>query len=273
MPEDNHYLDEQSRFIVIGGARVHYKREGTGPVLVLLHGSGSSLQCFDEMVPLLLPHFEVVRLDLPGCGASAPMPDQDYRIESFVRFVNDFAQRLSLRKFQLGGNSLGGNIAWNFALDYPRKVERLFLLNATGYPEKSLPAAFYLARNAFGRFVLRRMFSKRSTEKNLLRLVGSKTELDVAVIDRVYTLMAIPANREAFISFARTDQLDRSMELGNIKTLTLIMRGEKVDGQHFARDIPGSRDLVFAGVGRLLPEEAPQDVVESILGFQVHHDA
>ncbi|MBE8591552.1 alpha/beta hydrolase [Pseudomonas sp. MAFF 301449] len=273
MREEHPYLDAQSRFIVIGGKRVHYKREGSGPVLVLLHGSGSSLQCFDGVLPALQAHFEVVRLDLPGCGASAPMPEQDYRIETFVRFVNEFVERLSLKEFQLVGNSLGGNIAWNFALDYPDKVELLFLLNATGYPEKSLPAAFHLARNAFGRFVLRRMLSRRSTTKNLHSLIGPRTVLDDAVIDRVYALMAIPANREAFISFARTDQRDRSPELRKVKTPTLVLRGEQVDGQYFARDIPGSKEIVLTGVGRLLPEEAPQEIIESILNFQVPYDA
>ncbi|MCK6254656.1 alpha/beta fold hydrolase [Pseudomonas fragi] len=264
MPDERSYQDAQSRFIVVGGTRVHYKREGKGPVIVLLHGSGSSLQCFDKLVPALQQNFEVVRLDLPGCGLSGAMRDSDYRIDAYVRFVNDFVKRLALGKFQLGGNSLGGNIAWNFALDHRDKVQRLILMNATGYPEKSLPAAFHLARNPIGRFLLRRLLSRRSTEKNLRKLVGPRTVLDDAMIDRTYRMMSIPANREAFIHFANTDQRDRSSEIGNIKTPTLVLRGEQVDGQYFARDIAGSQDVVLAGVGRLLPEEAPEDIVASI---------
>ncbi|WDU65627.1 alpha/beta hydrolase [Pseudomonas poae] len=264
MPDERFFQDAQSRFVVIGGTRVHYKREGKGPVIVLLHGSGSSLHCFDKLVPALQQNFEVVRVDLAGCGLSGAMPGSDYRIEAYVRFVKAFVERLGLSRFQLGGNSLGGNIAWNFALDHRDNVQRLILMNATGYPEKSLPAAFHLARSALGRLVLRRLMSRRSTAKNLRKLVGPRTVLEEAVIDRVYSMMSIPANREAFIHFANTDQRDRSADIGNIRAPTLVLRGERVDGQYFARDIPGSQEVVIAGVGRLLPEEAPAEIVNSI---------
>ncbi|NWD73691.1 alpha/beta hydrolase [Pseudomonas gingeri] len=264
MPDEHSLQDAQSRFIVVGGTQVHYKREGKGPVIVLLHGSGSSLQSFDKLVLALRQNFEVVRLDLPGCGLSGAMPGSDYRIDAYVRFLNNFVQRLVLSRFQLGGNSLGGNIAWNFALDHCDKVQRLILMNATGYPEKSLPAAFHLARNPIGRFLLRRFLSRRSTAMNLRKLVGTRTVLDEAVIDRTYQMMSIPANREAFIHFANTDQRDRSGEIRNIRAPTLVLRGEQVDGQYFARDITGSQEIVLAGVGRLLPEEAPDEIAASI---------
>ncbi|SEC42581.1 hypothetical protein SAMN05216489_00708 [Streptomyces sp. 3213] len=53
-----------SRFAVVGGLRIHYKRAGGGPALVLLHGSASSLQHFDSVADLLSKSFDVIRPDL-----------------------------------------------------------------------------------------------------------------------------------------------------------------------------------------------------------------
>lgn len=266
MPMADAYLDPQSRFISIDGTRVHFKREGRGDAVVLLHGSGSSLHCFDAITDLLKEHFEVIRLDLPGHGLTAPRGDRDYRIGAYVSFLKKFVTELGLDRFSLVGNSLGGNVAWNFALDHAQCLQHLVLMNATGYPEKSLPLAMRVARLPFGGSLIKAMFSRRATARNLRGLMGtSKSRLDDKLIDRVHALMSIPANLQAFIEFARTDQVDRSHEIALIRVPTLILRGESVDGQNFRRDIKHSQEIVFSGAGRLLPDEVPDKVASTIL--------
>lgn len=269
MPTVRDYQDACSLFVEVERLRVHYKREGCGPVLVLLHGSGSSLHCFDEVVPRLVGAYEVIRLDLPGAGLTDPRRDQDYRIETYVRFLEKFTQALSVNRFSLGGNSLGGNIAWCFALDYPHKVQNLLLMNATGYPGKKLPLAMRLAKSSIGRFILRSMISRPATKNNLMKLVGPRMgEVSEAMVDRVYTLMAEPENKQAFINLARTDQRDRSLEIRNIIAPTIVMRGGSVDGQYFARDIKNSMEIVLPDVGHLMPEEAPREIADAVMkGF------
>lgn len=259
------FVDRHSQFMSVDGMRVHFKREGRGPTIVLLHGSGSSLHCFDQVVPTLASTCDVVRLDLPGFGLTGPRPDRDYRIESYVSFLERFVSTLSIRRFSIAGNSLGGNIAWNFALDHPERVHHLILMNATGYPGKSLPAAMRLARNPLARALLRRWIPRSATARNLRKVVGSRmSSIDEAIVDRVHALTNRPGNRQAFIDLANTPQRDRSAEIRLIKAPTLVLRGESVDGQHFARDIPGSREIVYAGVGHLLPDEAPIEVARAI---------
>ncbi len=259
------YRDNNSQFVPIDGMQVHYKREGRGPSVLLLHGSGSSLHCFDGVVRILQASHEVVRLDLPGFGLTGARPDRDYRIATYVAFLQRFSSALSLPTFSLVGNSLGGNIAWNFALDHPKQVRHLVLMNATGYPEKSLPLAIWLARNPIGQFLLRRLISRRATERNLRQLIGPRTaQLDAALVDRVYTFMSQPGNLQAFIDQSNTQQRDRSSDISCIQVPTLILRGGSVDGQHFARDIPVSHELVFQGVGHLLPDEIPAEIAGAI---------
>jgi pimeloyl-ACP methyl ester carboxylesterase len=266
MPAVSAYRDRQSRFISIDGMSIHYKREGKGPSIVLLHGSGSSLHCFDALVEDLKDKFELVRPDLPGYGITGPRKDRDYRIETYVSFVTKFVAALKINRFCLGGNSLGGNIAWNVALQHPELLTNLILMNATGYPEKSLPLAMRLARAPFGPFLIKRMLSRRATERNLRQLAGSGTpDLDEKLIDRVHAFISSPGNLQAFIDFSRTDQVDRSLEIPSIKVPTLILRGDSVDGQHFARDIAGCREVIFSGAGRLLPDEIPHEIAKAIL--------
>lgn len=259
------YVDHMSEFIDVDGLRVHYKREGEGPVVLLLHGSGSSLHCFDSLTSELEQDFQVVRLDLPGFGLTGPRRDRDYRISTFVTFVDRFMSALSIERFSIAGNSLGGNIAWNFALDYPGRVESLVLMNATGYPEKSLPSAMRLARNPLLKPLLRRWAPRKATENSVRKLVGSKMkQIDDAIVDRMHAMMSRQGNRAAFVDLANTQQVDRTQEISRIKAPTLILRGEGVDGQYFARDISGSREKSFSGVGHLLPEEVPVQAAEAI---------
>lgn len=265
MPQADAYRDPTSQFFLIDGMHVHFKREGKGAPVVLLHGSGSSLHCFDEVVKKLTDDFEVIRLDLPGFGLTGPRPDRDYRIDTYVSLLKKFVDKLKISYFVLGGNSLGGNIAWNYALNFPNDVRHLILMNATGYPQKSLPLAMRLARNPIGRVLLRSMISRRSTRANLRKLMGNRTaQVDEAMVDRVYAMIRRPGNLQAFIDIASTTQRDRSKDIPAIRVPTLVLRGESIDGQFFARDIPRSQEIVYQGVGHLMPDEVPSQVALAI---------
>jgi pimeloyl-ACP methyl ester carboxylesterase len=91
--------------------------------------------------------------------------------------------------------------------------------------------------------------------------------VDDGMIDRVHAMAGRPGNRGAFVDFANTDQVDRSQEIARLSVPTLVVRGDLIDGQHFARDILGSREVVLPGVGHLLPEEAPDELADAVLSF------
>ncbi|MEU6195394.1 alpha/beta hydrolase [Streptomyces sp. NPDC047061] len=262
-----------SRFVAVDGLRVHYKRAGHGPALVLLHGSGSSLHHFTEVAGLLSSSFDVVRPDLPGFGLTGPRGDRDYRIQTYAATVARFLDVLGLTRYALAGNSLGGNIAWNVALEQRSQVSALVLVNATGYPEKTVPAGMRLARNPLLRPLLRRAMPRRVVERNLRTAVGPRsTIVDDVMVDRAYQLMSRRGNRSAFVDLVNTDQPDRSGLIPRITAPTLVLRSACIDGQHFTRDIPGARELVHPDAGHLLPEEEPRwvgDAVEAFLGSQV----
>ncbi|UZR98518.1 alpha/beta fold hydrolase [Chondrinema litorale] len=260
------YLLPISQFIEIDGMNVHYTIEGRGNTIVLMHGSGSSLHTFIAVSNTLKEHYQVLSLDLPGFGLTGIRPDKDYRIETYVSFLHKFLGYLSIKNFVLVGNSLGGNIAWNYAHTHFDQLNGLVLMNATGYPEKSLPLPMKMAKTAIGRFLIRRLMSRKMTEKNLRKLVGTNmTILDEEFVERVYTLGK--ANLDGFFDNARTKQKDNSPGIKEIKVPTLVLRGENVDGQHFAKDLPNSKEIIYPGTGHLLPDEIPLEIAASINSF------
>jgi pimeloyl-ACP methyl ester carboxylesterase len=257
-----------SRFVAAGGARLHYKRDGSGLPVLLIHGSASSLHHFTEVARALSGAFDVIRLDLPGFGLTGPRADRDYRLETYARSVADFLSALGVARCAIVGNSFGGNVAWNVALLSPERVTALVLINATGYPEKTLPAGLRLARSPLLRPLMRRWMPRALIERGLRAAVGARKDLvDAAMVDRAYALMNRPGNCEAFIDLANTDQTDRSAEIRRISAPTLVLRSAKIDGQHFTRDIAGAEDRVHATAGHLLAEEDPAWVSAAIDGF------
>ncbi|MFD4599858.1 alpha/beta fold hydrolase [Streptomyces sp. NPDC058464] len=257
-----------SRFVLVDGLRIHYKRAGYGPAVALLHGSASSLQHFDRVADLLSDSFDVIRPDLPAFGLTGPREDRDYRVPAYAATVAGFLEALGVPRYAVVGNSLGGNVAWNVALDHPERLTGLVLVNATGYPEKTVPAGMRLTRNPLLRPVLRRVMPRGAVERNLHQAVGPHSRIvDDAMVDRAHQLMSRPGNRSAFVDFCNTDQPDRSAQIPRITVPTLVLRSASIDGQRFARDIPGAQELVHPHGGHLLPEEEPQWVVDAIAEF------
>lgn len=263
-------VHSNSQFATVDGMRIHYKRSGTGPTLVLLHGSASSLYGVEAVAQRLWPSFDVIRLDLPGFGVTGPRPDRDYRVTTYAETLARFLDALGVERCAVAGNSLGGNIAWNLALDHPDHLQLtgLVLINATGYPDKELPAAMALARNPIVGQLLRRFMPRRAVERSLRQAVGPNSDIvDAAMVERAHRMWNRPGNRAAFVDFLCTDQPDRSGEIPHIHVPTLVLRSADMDGQHFTRDIAGSVEKVHPDGGHLLPEEDPVWVADAITEY------
>ncbi|PEG61598.1 alpha/beta hydrolase [Mycolicibacterium boenickei] len=250
--------------------RIHYRRSGKGPTVVLLHGSASSLYGVEAVAQRLRDSFDVIRLDLPGFGVTGPRPDRDYRVATYAGTLARFLDTIGVERCAVAGNSLGGNIAWNLALDHPEHLQLtgLVLINATGYPDKELPAAMALARNPVVGQLLRRFMPRRAVERSLRQAVGPNSDIvDAAMVDRAHRLWNRAGNRSAFVDFLTTDQPDRSADIPDIEVPTLVLRSADMDGQHFTRDIAGSTEKVHPDGGHLLPEEDPAWVADAVTEF------
>jgi pimeloyl-ACP methyl ester carboxylesterase len=250
-----------SKFIDVGGLHVHYRDEGAGPAVLLLHGAGASLHTWEEWAAALRPTHRVVRLDLPGFGLTGPFPDDEYHFKHVVAFLDQFVDAVGLHEFAVAGNSLGGELAWRYAVAHPARVTRLILVDAAGYPVFKRPLAYRLARTPLLSWLLMHMGSRALVERTVRDVYADPAKITPALVDRYYRLMLRAGNRRAFVARSRLPRGDQAGEIRLVRAPTLVMWGAEdrlfpVDNaRRFAADISGARLLVYNGVGHVPMEE------------------
>lgn len=267
------YSSPVSRFMSIDGNRVHYRDEGVGEPLVLIHGTASSLHTWDKWSQELKSNYRVIRLDLPGFGLTGPDWADRYEIEDDVRLLTAFLARLGVEKVHLAGSSLGGRIAWQLALDYPEKVESLTLLNALGYPQERWPLPIEMAQWPIMDEVMASFSPRFMYATGLKDVYFNDSLVNERLVDRYFELSRYPGNLVAFPKRVQA-RLDKDASLiPGIRTPTLILWGEEdkyfpVGNAHrFGADIANSRVQIYPDVGHLPMEEVPELSLAHFIAF------
>jgi pimeloyl-ACP methyl ester carboxylesterase len=268
-----------STFIELAGLSVHLRDQGRrdDPApLLLLHGTSASLHTWDGWVEGLAPARRVVRVDLPGFGLTGPAPDGDYRIERYVGFVTALLDGLGIERCVLAGNSFGGWIAWETALAAPDRVAALILVDSAGYPleSESVPIAFRIARTPLLNRLMEVTLPRSVVESSLRNTYGDPSRVTPELVDRYYELTLRDGNRAALaLRFASDRHSDRVERLPELQVPTLVLWGGRDRlippdaGERFHRDIPGSRLVVFPGLGHVPHEEDPAATVAAVRRF------
>lgn len=108
---------------------VRYYQAGSGAPLVVIHGGGGDARTWSKNIEELAKSYTVYAPDLPGYGGSARI-DGDYFIPELTGFLEKFTRKIGLEEFNLVGHSLGGGIALNFALQFPKRISKLVLVSS-----------------------------------------------------------------------------------------------------------------------------------------------
>lgn len=133
------YADDETRYMDIDGVEIHYRDEGQGPTILMLHASWFNLYTWDRLVTELKPSYRVIRLDFPNAGLSGPEtkepPGGKFNlIGRNVEIVSGLVEKLGLNDFALIATSSGGSVGFRYAAQFPDKVNRLVLINSAGMP-------------------------------------------------------------------------------------------------------------------------------------------
>ncbi|WP_448044280.1 alpha/beta fold hydrolase [Bradyrhizobium liaoningense] len=271
---DDRYASPASKFVEIDGMKVHYQDVGSGPTVLLIHGSNSSLHTWEGWVDRLNGKFRLITMDLPGHGLTGPSPTHAYDYRSYSKFIDHFAAALKLQKFSIAGSSMGGAIAMAYAVNNPGRVEKLVLIDTVGYADEVPP----LILRSWGGPVLGHVseyvtpkFVYASTLKNIY---GHKERMTEARIDRYFDLLLRSGNRRA--TRERFSEQPQSWFISQLRSLTmpvLIMWGDEDPwfdvkfGERYARDLPNSRLVVYRGLGHLPMEEDPDATAPDVARF------
>lgn len=138
-------VDADSKFIEVNGINIHYKTWGEGePTFLLLHGFGASLFSWREVTEPLSDFGTVIAYDRPAFGLTErPLEwegESPYSPQAQVNIVIGLMDELNIEKAILVGNSAGGTISMQVALQHPERVEALILVDAAVYAGGGAPA-------------------------------------------------------------------------------------------------------------------------------------
>jgi pimeloyl-ACP methyl ester carboxylesterase len=254
-----------------GGVRIHYRDQGKadGPVIVLVHGFFVSLETWEPWVKRLGQDYRVITLDLPGHGLTRAPVGWPMSVDSYVSVVEAFAKAKSLDKFVIGGSSMGGNVAWEYALAHPERTKGLILVDSAGWPAPKPSAEQQkmadLFRNPVSRFVVRDLDSSAQIKKGLQGAYAQRGVVTDAMLNRYIELNRAPGHRDAIIDIMLGGDRQKpatAERLARIGVPTLVLHGAKdsmvppADGRRFADSIPGAKLIVYQDSGHVVQEEA-----------------
>ncbi|HEV3375215.1 MAG TPA: alpha/beta hydrolase [Candidatus Acidoferrum sp.] len=254
--------------VAVFGQTIHYWDVGSGPVVVLVHGLGSRKE---DWLPVVAPLSQKYRLLVPdqiGFGHS-DKPLMDYRIQTYVDFLDEFLRDLKVEKASLVGESLGGWISALYAAEitggaHVVAVEKLVLVDAAGLnQEKPVPPVLNPSTLAGMRGLMEAVFYDTSwlTEDALRKIFADKLSLHDGYTVR--TILANPA--------LASERLDN--RLAEIHVPTLVVWGKQdnllpiASGERYAAGIPGARMISFDKCGHVPPIEKAEEFVSAVTAF------
>jgi 3-oxoadipate enol-lactonase / 4-carboxymuconolactone decarboxylase len=252
-------------FATIDKTRLFYRLEGNAgrPVLVLSHSIGCDLSLWAQQVPDLLQHFQVLRYDTRGHGAS-DAPKGDYSIEQLGRDVLGLAAALGISKFAFCGLSLGGGIGQWLGANAGDRLMGLILANTS---PRIAPKSFWDDRRrtvleggmaAIADGVMQRFFSPETLAEG--NVYASSIRAVILGTDPVGYAGCCAAIRD----------MDHTESLAKIRVPTLVIVGERDvstpwmgHGEILAREIPGAR-VVYLPTAHLSNVERPRSFTAAI---------
>jgi pimeloyl-ACP methyl ester carboxylesterase len=268
--------------VTIHGHSVGYRRAGSGEPLLLIHGLAGSSRTWDDVIPALSEHHDVIAPDLLGHGESAK-PMGDYSLGAFANGLRDFLSVLDVPSVTIVGHSFGGGVAMQLAYQHPHLVDRLVLVGSGGLGREvswllralTLPGAEYLMPIAFPKPLV-----DRATQVG--RQLGRRNirSPHLAEMWRAYSSLAGAQNRSAFVRTMRgviepTGQVvnasDRLYLAAHVPTL--IVWGDHdgiipVAHAYAVHElVPTSRLEILDGVGHFPHVEDPERFAEVLLDF------
>ncbi|MDE6520567.1 MAG: alpha/beta hydrolase [Ruminococcus sp.] len=200
----------------VNGIKINYEQKGEGDLIVLLHGWGSNIKLFANLIDLLSKKYMVVAMDMPGFGESAEPPSA-WCVDDYVNFVIDFLKDYSTDKVMLLGHSFGGRviIKLNSRKNLPLKITKVILVDSAGIlPPKSNKKSFRTYYYKAGKAVLSTGIAKKIAPDALENFRKKMGSADYAA--------ASPLMRQVLVKVVNEDL---EPLLPNIKCPTLLVWG------------------------------------------------
>jgi pimeloyl-ACP methyl ester carboxylesterase len=260
------------RWVTIDGRRANVIELGSGPPIVFIHGLSGSWQNWLEQLPVFAREHRVITFDLPGFGSSE-MPAGQISISGYGRWVDALLGELGVDSAVVVGNSMGGFIGAELAIQFPARVERLVLVSAAGLTiENQIPSVVLTAFRtldtrlaAYTGWLASRSdaLARRPRSRELIFSIVAQHagKLPGPLVAEQIRGSGKPGFVPALDALTKYPIRDR---LGEIGCPTLVVWGtdDKLvparDADEFERLIPDARKVVWPDTGHVAMLERPE---------------
>ena len=272
---ETRYAGRPSTFLEIAGTRLHLRDTGPrdAPVLIMLHGFGSSLFTWDDWADRLSADHRAIRCDLPGFGLTGADPTGEYTDARTIAVLLALLDHLGVKRATLIGNSMGGRVAWMFAAAHPDRVSKLVLVSPDGFAspgieydkKQDVPPMMRALPYTLPLFLLR---------ANLEAAYADPSRMTEVALQRTRDMTLAPGVRRAVIARMEQSVLrEPGPLLASITAPALLLWGEKDalipigNARDYLAAMPNARLATLPGVGHLPQEEAPAESLVPLLAF------
>jgi haloalkane dehalogenase len=283
-PFTPHYLD-------LGHFQMHYVDVGAGDPVVLLHGDPTWGFLYRAFIPALAGRGRCIVPDHMGMGKSGvPELPYPYRLQHHVANLESLLLALDVRDLTLVLHDWGGPVGLGFALRQPARIKRLVLMNTWGFarwPGAPLPRLLEIIRSPRGEtFVLEKNGYPRPA---LLGTTARPERLTPDVLDAYLAPFPTPDSRRALLCWSRdipmvegdpsyAEMLRIEDGLAAFATIPVLLVWGMQDPvlppavlQRWQAVFPGATTREIDGASHFLQEDAPEPVLDAVLGFLAAH--
>ncbi|MFA6448726.1 MAG: alpha/beta hydrolase [bacterium] len=257
------------------GLTLHYYEAGKGEPVVMVHGFLGCGYTWRKNIPALTAAgYHVFAPDLPGFGFSGKPRDIEYNYKTFADALNRFLDAKGVKRATLIGNSMGGGVSIRFALDYPDRINKLILVDASGIKHD---------RNVFFKLItipgvnsfIGSLFSRGTVMAAMKQSMFYDSKMATPEDADVYlAALRTPGSLNAAAMTMKTNKFDYDDEdFAKIKAPTLIIWGDKdkvispAVASVFHHRIAGSQLVMIPKCGHLPQEEKPAEFNKIVLDF------
>ena len=266
-----------SHFIEWRGAELHYTDQGRGTPVLMVHGYGGSYRNWQKLNDSLKDQYRVIRVDLPGFGLSDLPGAKEEKID-FLKLYSDYftfiLDTLHVDSIYMIGNSMGGMMAWNAALQHPDKVKKLVLIGSAGYELEKVAQGVSKLMNVPGMgLVYSKGMPLSMSEGGARRVYADTSKINHTEVANNNKLWNREGNLEAAYRLMQSHQFPDSSRIKDITIPTLILWGKNdriVPVEHaykFQRDIRGSQLVIIDTCGHVPMIERPAETASEIRKF------
>ncbi|MBD3382327.1 MAG: alpha/beta fold hydrolase [candidate division Zixibacteria bacterium] len=265
-------LEKYRRTAKIGRYKLSYLQKGRGKPLVFLHGFLGSSYSFRHVFEELSLKNKLIVPDLPGCGQSSKPPRLDYMVGTQMSIVMRLLEQLKLKEVIIGGVSTGGAVALNFALEYPRMLKKLILVDSFGLKFQGRER-----RTLFGIKLSGDIYAHLSDPEQLAKVYQrqfNQKHRPTPEDREMFTQQSQHKNViECAAKMLNSNRMFEVFGIQRIETPTLVVWGErdkilpKNMAERYVRVLPDARYVMIPEAGHLPHEESPEDFLTVVRGF------